>query len=279
MSVAGGLAATSVFLLAGCDSVAGIAGTDYETEQPSVQATTPPTAVPTAPSTSTPPPLPSDAPPVGAVPGLPAAAPAVQRFAVDLQSDTIAQLQARCWTMAPGNVSDMSDNKQAVRAALAQPGTATRDAVSWKSRTTTVTVDRAAIDTGYACPRVAPAGADSGLNEADARHAVRRYLARSVGSPLDPADKESTYPLVCNANLPTWDPTGSGQPLPAPLANNPHKLTDVTEFADQEIRSERLGANYIAVQVPVTSSVGGTQTRTFTLIESPEGYCIGDVSP
>ncbi|MFE9582891.1 hypothetical protein ACFYO1_41420 [Nocardia sp. NPDC006044] len=140
-------------------------------------------------------------------------------------------------------------------------------------------VDRAALDTGYACPRVATAGADIEYNEADARHTVRRYLARFVGTPLDAADKEGTYPLVCKASPATWDPAGTGKAISAPLADNPGKLTGATKFADQEISSERLRGDYLAVEVPVTNSAGVTKTRTFTLTSGPQGYCIGDVSP
>jgi len=164
--------------------------------------------------------------------------------------------------------------------ALARPGTATQSTVTWKNAGTTVTFDRTAVESGTRtpCPWVATAGADPGPNEADARHTVRRYLSRLVGTPLDPSDKEATYPLICKASAVDWDPTGTGSPTQPPLANNPGKLTGTTKFADQEIRSDQLRADYLAVQVPVTNSAGVTQTRTFTLTEVPDGYCIGDVS-
>ncbi|MGO4616616.1 hypothetical protein AB4305_13770 [Nocardia sp. 2YAB30] len=275
----GGLALTGAVLLTGCDSAVGIP--DDSTPRASARGTTPPAAVSITapPSTSTLPQVPADAPPVGAVPGLPAAAAAVQRWAADLTSDTTAELQAKCWTIAPRNVAGMYENQEAILTALAQPGISTQDMVVWKSRTATVAVDRAVVDTGYACPRVAVAGADIEYNDADARHTVRRYLARFVGAPLDPADKEGAYPLICKASPATWDPTGTGRPVSAPLADNQGMLTGTTKFADQEIRSEQLRTNYIAVLVPVTDSSGVTQTRTFTLLSGPDGYCIGDVSP
>ncbi|MEU7763583.1 hypothetical protein AB0B25_00435 [Nocardia sp. NPDC049190] len=263
--------------MTGCDSVVGIP----DDNAPIAAApTTTPTAAPTTtpPSTTALPPIPADAPPVGAVSGLPAAADAVRRWAADLESGTTAELQAKCWTIAPRNVADMYDNQQGIRTALAQPGTAARDTVTWKSATTTVVVHRAEVDTGYACPRVASAGADIEYNDADARHTVRRYLARFVGDPLDPSDQESDHPLVCKASPASWDPSGTGQPTSAPLATSQGTLTGTTGFADQELRSEQLGANYIAVLVPVTNASGVTQTRTFTLLSGPDGYCIGDVS-
>ncbi|WP_433660887.1 hypothetical protein ACQPW1_00960 [Nocardia sp. CA-128927] len=270
----GGLAITSAFVLAGCDSAVGIP--NDEPVAIAATSTTPPAAVPSTPGTTLPPATSSAAPSVGPVAELPAA---VQRWAADLKTSTVAQLQAKCWTIAPRNVADMYADEQPILAALAQPGTATQDTITWKSRTTTVAVDRAALATGYACPRVASGGTDIEYNDADARHTVRRYLARFVGAPLDAADKEGTYPLVCKATPATWDPTGTGKTTAAPLANNPGKLTGATKFADQEISSEGLRGDYIAVNVPVTNSSGTTQTRTFTLTDGPQGYCIGDVSP
>ncbi|MEV6320547.1 hypothetical protein AB0M45_05020 [Nocardia sp. NPDC051787] len=273
-----GFALLAAVLLTGCDSVAGIPD---ESEPQAAPRTTPPAAVPAtaAPSTPSLPPVSADAPPVGAVAELPAAATAVQRWAADLTTHSIAEMQEKCWTIAPKNVADMYDDQQSILAALAQPGTATTDAVVWQSRTTTVAVDRAEVATGYACPRVAAADADITYNDADARHTVRRYLSRFVGSPLDPADKEGTHPLVCKASPATWDPTATGRPIPAPLAGNQGMLTGTIEFADQQIRSEQVNTDYVAVLVPVTNSAGVTQTRTFTLRSGPDGYCIGNVSP
>ncbi|WP_431957507.1 hypothetical protein [Nocardia lijiangensis] len=275
-----GMVLGSALLLTGCDSVSGIPGDD---PAPVEAATTPsaavPSAVPTTAAASTLAAPPADAPEVGAVPGVPDAATALRHWAADLESDTIAELQDKCWSMAPGNVADMYEDKQTILATLAQPGSATASTVTWKSRSATVTVERDAIATGYACPRVFPAGTEIGYNDADARHTVRRYLARFVGEPLDPADKEGDYPLICKASPAEWDPEGTGSPTPPPLANNQGKLTGATDFAGQQISSESIGSGYITVEVPVTNSSGVTQIRTFTLTESDEGYCIGDVSP
>ncbi|WP_431966325.1 hypothetical protein [Nocardia sp. bgisy134] len=275
-----GMALGGALLLTGCDSVSGIPGDD---PAPAKAATTPPAAIPSAPpataATSTLAAPPADAPEVGAVPGVPEAAVALRHWAADLKSDTIAELQDKCWAMAPGNVAEMYEDKQTILATIAQPGTATASTVTWKSRSATVTVERDAIATGYTCPRVFPAGTEIGYNDADARHTVRRYLARFVGEPLDPADKEGDYPLICKASPAEWDPKGTGSPTPPPLANNPGKLTGATDFAGQQISSDRIGDGYLTVEVPVTNSSGVTQVRTFTLTESDEGYCIGDVSP
>ncbi|WP_054811583.1 hypothetical protein [Nocardia arizonensis] len=268
----------SALLLGGCDSVSGIPVDDPAPARAAAStivttATPPPTSTTAALA-----PPPADAPPVGEVPGWPDAAVAVRRWAADLRTATLTELQAKCWTIAPGNAAEMYQGKQAILNALAQPGVASANAATWKSRATTVTVERDLIHTGYACPRVFPAGSEIAYNDADARHTVRRYLARLVGSPLDAADREADYPLVCKATPATWDPKGTGSPTQPPLAVNSAKLSGITEFDGQEISSARLGSEYLAVEAPVTDSTGTTKTRTFTVAEGPEGYCIGDVT-
>ncbi|MFX0573342.1 hypothetical protein [Nocardia nepalensis] len=280
LAITAGLALTSAVLLTGCDSVSGIPGD--EPTRTSAHTTTPSAAIPT---TTTRVLAQALAVPVGEVPGLPGAAEVVSRFGAVLERSTTAELQSKCWMMAPGNVTDMSADKKAILTAIAQRATTTQSTVTWQNAGTTVTFDRSAIESGIknssqtVCPWLAQDGAEPGPNEADARHTVRRYLARFVGTPLDPSDKEGTYPLVCKASPANWDPNGTGSPTSPPLANNPGRLTGATKFADQEIRSERLRADYLAVEVPVTNSSGVTQTRTFTLTGGPAGYCIGDVSP
>ncbi|MET8878099.1 hypothetical protein [Nocardia sp. NPDC004604] len=279
LAITTGLALTSAVLLTGCDSVSGIPGD--EPPHTSAKTTTPSAAIPT---TATQALAQAFSVPVGEVRGVPGAADVVSRFGAALERSTPAELQSKCWMMAPGNVSDMSADRKTILTAIAQPATVTKSSVSWQNAGTTISFDRAAIESGSknsnqtVCPWVAQDGADPGPNEADARHTVRRYLARFVGTPLDPSDKEGTYPLVCKASPANWDPTGTGSPTSAPLANNPGRLTGITKFTDQEIRSERLRADYVTVEVPVTNSSGVTQTRTFTLTEGSEGYCIGDIS-
>ena len=280
VAIMGGLVLTGAVLLTGCDSVSGIPGDEPErtsgptaTTQAAAIATTTPMAVAQA-----------FAVPVGAVPGLPGATDVAARFGAVLAGSTPAELRSKCWMLAPGNVADMATEQTAILKALAQPATTTQNTVTWQNAGTTVAFDRDELvaatknSSQIVCPWVAQDGADAGPNEADARHTVRRYLSRFVGTPLDPADKEGTYPLVCKASPANWDPSGTGSPTAPPLANNPGRLTGTTKFTDQEIRSERLRAGYVTVEVPVTNSSGVTQTRTFTLTAGNEGYCIGDVS-
>ncbi|WP_327094707.1 hypothetical protein OIE68_32065 [Nocardia vinacea] len=280
VAIMGGLVLTGAVLLTGCDSVSGIPGD--EPKQTSAPTTTAMSAA--IPTTTTKVLAQAFAVPVGEVPGLAGAADVAARFGAVLAGSTPAELRSKCWMMAPGNVADMATEQKAVLSALAQPATTTQNTVTWQNAGTTVAFDRNEVvaatknSSQIVCPWVAQDGAEAGPNEADARHTVRRYLSRFVGTPLDPADKEGTYPLVCKASPANWDPSGTGSPTAPPLANNPGRLTGTTKFTDQEIRSERLRAGYVTVEVPVTNSSGVTQTRTFTLTAGNAGYCIGDVS-
>ncbi len=279
VAILGGLL-TGAVLLTGCDSVSGIPGD--EPERTSAPTTT--TSSAAMPTTTTKVLAQAFTVPVGEVPGLSGAADVAARFGTVLAGSTPAELRSKCWMLAPGNVADMASEQKAILNALAQPATTTQNTVTWQKAGTTVTFDRSEMmaatkdSSQIVCPWVAQDGAEAGPNEADARHTVRRYLARLVGTPLDPSDKEGKYPLVCKVSPANWDPNGTGSPTAPPLANNPGKLTGITKFTDQEIGSERLRAGYVTVQVPVTNSSGVTQSRTFTLTEGNEGYCIGDVS-
>lgn len=272
-----GLTVTAA-LVTGCDSVSGIPGDPVEATIAAPTAaptTTAPEAVaPGEPAPTSP--LPADAPQVGEVAGHADAVTAVRRWAADLQTGT--DLRAKCWTIPPATVTEMYADPQPVLAALAEPGTASADTVTWRNRTVTVTVERESVASGYACGRVSAAGVEPGYDDADARHTVRRYLARATGKPLDAADIEADHPLTCKASPSTWDPEGTGNPTAAPLTGDSGKVGNVTSFAEEELRSEQVRGDYLAVHVPVTTSAGGTRTRTFTVVATAEGYCIGDVT-
>ncbi|WP_330179105.1 hypothetical protein OHB26_21690 [Nocardia sp. NBC_01503] len=198
---------------------------------------------------------------VGEVPGNPNAAKAVQPWVRDLVGGDIEQLVRKCWTIEPQHVRSMYADKDGILAAVAQPGIDGQFAVIWKGPVQTVSVKRSEIASGYACPRVAPAGATSTFNEADARYTVQRYLSRWTGNPVDKDDVEGRYPLVCAGSV---------------LANNPGRLTGTTAFG--QLTSKGSGISDVDVSVPVTNSSGATQPMVFKTTIGPEGYCINDIN-
>lgn len=198
---------------------------------------------------------------VGEVPGNPNAAKAVQPWVRDLVGGDIEQLVRKCWTIEPQHVRSMYADKDGILAAVTQPGIDGQFAVIWKGPVQTVSVKRSEIASGYACPRVAPAGATSTFNEADARYTVQRYLSRWTGNPVDKDDVEGKYPLVCAGSV---------------LANNPGRLTGTTAFG--QLTSKGSGISDVDVSVPVTNSSGVTQPMVFKTTIGPEGYCINDIN-
>ncbi|QLY30447.1 hypothetical protein H0264_35920 [Nocardia huaxiensis] len=198
--------------------------------------------------------------PVGEVPGNPAAAAALRPWVADLLAGDLDTLVRKCWTIEPGNARAMYADEDAILAAVAEPGIDGQFAVLWKGPAVTVSVKRTEIASGYACPRVAPTGSAMNYNEADAAYAVHRYLSRFIGKPVNPADTEGAYPLVCPGSV---------------LANNPGRLTGTTAFAAPTATRTDLGT--AEVTVPVTNSSNVTQPVTFLLAVASEGYCLTDI--
>ncbi len=267
-------AAALAFLAVGCDSKVGVEGTDY-TNSPNTHTTVTTAAAPAAPA-APPAPVAPAAPafPVALAAPAPATGIAVGAWAADLQQSTQTQLEHKCWSLAPHDVDTMYTDKQPILAALGVPGIDDGSTVEWKGTAVTLVVAHRDIATGYACPRVFPAGTDIGYTDADARHTVRRYLSRLTGTPVDPADTEDAFPLTCISG---WDPNGTGSPITAPLVKNPDKLSGVQSFDDQSLSSDILRTDYMLVSASVTTT-SGTKEHTFTLHEGAQGYCIGDVT-
>lgn len=161
----------------------------------------------------------------------------------EVEAGDLAALKRRCWTIAPATVDKMYADADGITAALAAP--------NWAG-------PRKTLQPGNPCPTVTDTGVALQYTGADARHVVRRYLSRFTGKPLNPADVEGTYPVVCSASV---------------LANNPGVLTGVTAFRDAEIAS----ASQTLVTAPVTNAAGAVRFAEFTMQLRPDGYCIANV--
>ncbi|MBL1078336.1 hypothetical protein JK358_28405 [Nocardia sp. 2] len=197
---------------------------------------------------------------VGEVPGIPAAAAALRPWAADLAAGDLDALVRKCWTIDPGNARAMYADRDPILTTLAQPGIDGQWAILWKGPVVTVSAKRTEIASGYACPRVAPTGATTTFNDADAAYAVYRYLSRFTGKPVNSADKEGDYPLVCPGST---------------LANNPGRLTGTVAFG--ELTTTATGLGDAEVTVSLTNSANVTQPATFLLSIGSEGYCLNDI--
>nr|WP_296771352.1 hypothetical protein [Rhodococcus sp. (in: high G+C Gram-positive bacteria)] len=263
----------AVLLLTACE---GDGQQGIPTETKSAPTTTTATTSPEAPATSTtvaPPPGPA----VGDVPRNPQATQALRAFVTDLQAGGVPAVTPKCWTVPPSEIPLQYGDVPAILDAAAAPGIDGQYAVTWTGPVATISVKRSEIASGYACPRVYPTGTEPVLADVDANYTVERYLGRFTGTPVNPADLEGDYPLVCDTR-PIWDPQGTGAPTAAPLANNPGRLTGSASYDPASVYVAFTDGDYKTVYVDVTDVSGFEQNRVFTLTVAANGYCIGDIA-
>lgn len=262
----------AVALLTACEGD-GQQGIPTETTSaPTTTATSSAGAPPTS-TTVAPPPGPA----VGDVPGNPQAAQALSAFVTDLRAGGVPAVTPKCWTVPPSEIPVQYGDVPAILDAAAAPGIDGQYAVTWTGPVSTVSVKRSEIASGYACPRVYPTGTEQVLADVDANYTVERYLGRFTGAPVNPADLEGDYPLVCDTRA-IWDPQGTGAPTTAPLANNPGRLTGSASYDPASVYVAFTNGDYKTVYVDVTDVSGFEQNRVFTLSVAANGYCIGDIA-
>ena len=227
---------------------------------PATQDSTPSTTAALTDTSAGPPP-----PTVREVVGAPAAAAAGQRFVDDLVvGSTSAE---RCWAVAPGRVRQMYADPDAVVAALTDAGAAAPTEVSWSDGTTRATVTYPQIASGYACPYIAAAGDPNAMyTAADAIHVVARYLGRLAGRPVDPADVESSYPLVCDSG-----------PSPTPLRDNPSPFDSVGLVDPTGAAALPPFGDDVRVTIP--AEIDGLWRDVAALVRiGGNGYCLAELA-
>ncbi|WP_051047802.1 hypothetical protein [Rhodococcus sp. AW25M09] len=280
----------SLALVGACDSAVGIPseqpaatseaaqsnGPDSNAEQSTAPQSTAPESTVAVATTIAPPPIPPG-PPVGEVPGNPGAAIALRPFVNDLAGGGIGVVTARCWTVPPTKIPAMYVDTNAILAAVATPGVDGQFAVTWTGPTATVSVERSDIASGYACPTVYPTGTAPVFDATDAAYTVDRYLGRLAGTPVNRADVEENYPIVCDSNR-LWDPAGTGLPTAPPLVENPDILPAITSFNSDSVFVTAQNGIYTQVNADIIDASGTYQNRTFVLTIGGEGYCIGDIA-
>ncbi|KAA0024683.1 hypothetical protein [Antrihabitans cavernicola] len=213
---------------------------------------------------------------VGAVPGNAHAATALRPWVIDVVKQDLGALTRKCWTVPPDQIEPMYGDPKRIVEAVANPGIVGQFATFWRSNTTEVSARFTEIDSNYACPKVSPVGSSTPFTDEDARYTVERYLARTVGRPVNVSDVEASYPLVC-PNLNVWNPSGTGPTAP-PLAVHPDPLHGATAFDPKALKVETVRPNYVAVTGPVTDASGATRNARFTLTPGTGAYCIGEIA-
>lgn len=274
------IAITGVGLLGTVGALTACAGDGQQgipTETPQPPTTTSQDAVPTTTNATTTTPPPPPGPIVGDVPGDPQAAAALTAFLTDLDTGGISAVAQQCFTVPPTEIPVGYADVPAIVDAAAQPGFAEDDVVTWTGPVATLSIARDEIASGYACPRVRPTGTVPVYTDLDAIHTVVRYVGRFTGAPVDPADLEGDYPVVCNTGIP-WDAQGTGVPTTPPLANNPGRLTGAASYNPDSVYVAYTNGAYTAVNADITNVSGFQQNQVFTLTRDGSGFCIGDVA-
>lgn len=202
---------------------------------------------------------------VGEVPGQPAAAQAMRAWATDLVAGNMDVLVRKCWTIAPSRVRSMYADKAAIENAIAQPGIDGQFAYIWQDDTTSVSVKRSEIASGYACPYVAARSDVHIFTSDDAKYRVLRFVLRVIGKPVNADDTEAKYPLECSG----WGPSE--------LSDTSRSIAATMTSVDRNSLVASGGPDDWQVTVRGTSKGGEAREYLYRTTVGPEGYCISEV--
>ncbi|MFI5499293.1 protein kinase [Nocardia asteroides] len=192
---------------------------------------------------------------IAAVPGSPTAATVLRPWLDDVLAGDLAALTRKCWTQSPAEIPRMYGDARQIADAVGKPGVLGKFGPSWHNDTIQVSLRPSELQSEYGCPIVTDRNAPL-LTDEQARYTVERYLSRVVGDPVNPADVEPDYPLLC----------AGAQPGTA--------LSGVRRFADQELTVRRSTGTTATVDAPVTSADGTAARVTLGLDQAANGFCI-----
>ncbi|MFC6013326.1 serine/threonine-protein kinase [Nocardia lasii] len=193
---------------------------------------------------------------IAAVADSPTAATVLRPWFDDVLAGDLGALTRKCWTQSPTEIPRMCGDAEQISDAVRRPGSHGRFGPYWQNDTLRVSLRPSELRSEYGCPIVG-APTETGLTDEQARYTVERYLSRAVGLPVNPADVEPSYPLLCRDAQP-----GS-------------VLSGVKKFAALTVRDSTGSA--VTVAAPVTGGDGATTTVDFTLDHAANGFCIARV--
>ncbi|MFD6221278.1 serine/threonine-protein kinase [Nocardia asteroides] len=192
---------------------------------------------------------------IAAVPGSPTAATVLRPWLDDVLAGDLAALTRKCWTQSPAEIPRMYGDARQIADAVGRPGVLGKFGPSWHNDAIQVSLRPSELQSEYGCPIVTDRDAPL-LTDEQARYTVERYLSRVVGDPVNPADVEPDYPLLCLGTQP-----GTA-------------LSGVRRFADRELTVRRSTGTTATVDAPVTSADGTAAAVTLGLDQAANGFCI-----
>ncbi|MFD3706111.1 serine/threonine-protein kinase [Nocardia sp. NPDC058658] len=193
---------------------------------------------------------------IGAVPESPKAATVLRPWLDDVLAGDTSALIRKCWTQSPAEIPTMYGDVEQIIDAVRRAGTLGRFGPFWENDELRVSLRPSELRSFYGCPIVSERSA-TGLTDEQARYTVERYLSRVVGDPVNPADVEPDYPLLCSGAQPGT------------------VLSGVRRFEDKAL-TVRAGST-VTVSAPVTGVDGAKKTVDFALDQAANGYCISRI--
>lgn len=192
---------------------------------------------------------------IGAVPDSPKAATVLRPWLDDVLAGDMSALVRKCWTQSPAEIPRMYGDVAQLTDAVRRPGVLGQFGPYWQNDVLQVSLRPSELRSVYGCPIVSDRSATR-LTDEQARYTVERYLSRVVGDPVNPADVEPDYPLLCTGAQP-----GSA-------------LSGVRRFEDKALTVR--GGSVVTVSAPVTSA-DGAKTVDFTLDQAANGFCVSRI--
>lgn len=122
----------------------------------------------------------------------------VQAWADDVAAGRMDDMVRKCWTHHPETVHRMYSQADVIRPVLATAPAEGQAGPIWRLDDHEVLIRWGELDSPYPCPDVITGPRRSEADQRDdAVQTVRRALLRATGTPIDPADVETTNPLAC----------------------------------------------------------------------------------
>ncbi|MGS2805875.1 hypothetical protein [Nocardia sp. MW-W600-9] len=178
----------------------------------------------------------------------------------DVRAGDTAALIRKCWTQSPAEIPRMYGDVEQITDAVRRPGVLGQFGPYWQNDVLKVSLRPSELRSGYGCPIVSDRAATR-LTDEQARYTAERYLSRVVGSPVNPADVEPDYPLLC----------AGAQPGTA--------LSGVRRFDDTALTVRGSTGSVVTVSAPVTSADGAAKQVYLTLDHGTDGFCVSRIDP
>ncbi|MFD6103901.1 protein kinase [Nocardia salmonicida] len=195
---------------------------------------------------------------IGAVPGSPKAATVLRPWLDDVLAGDMSALIRKCWTQSPAEIPGMYGDVEQIVDAVRRPGVLGQFGPYWENDALHVSLRPSELRSVYGCPIVSDRSSTR-LTEEQARYTAERYLSRVVGDPVNPADIEPDYPLLCDGAQPG------------------DTLSGVRRFEDKALTIRSSTSSIVTVSAPVTSADGVTSAVDLTLDHAANGFCVSRV--